>query len=138
MNAVNPVKGKRVFIFDDNAANVMVLRTLVRQQGAVPVVGFIGRGEAHRIAEHLPLDLVCLDLMLPGGHTGFDLFEEMQQVEALAGVPVVAVSAADASVAMGRARSLGFRGFLAKPLDPDRFPSHLERLLTGEEVWIPR
>jgi len=26
-------------------------------------------------------------------------------------------------------------GFVGKPLDPDRFPSQIERIMSGEAVW---
>jgi two-component system cell cycle response regulator DivK len=36
---------------------------------------------------------------------------------------------------LNRAREAGFDGFLGKPLDPDRFPEQIRRLLRGEQVW---
>jgi two-component system cell cycle response regulator DivK len=36
---------------------------------------------------------------------------------------------------MNRARAAGFNGFIGKPLDPDRFPDQVRRLLAGEPVW---
>jgi two-component system cell cycle response regulator DivK len=48
---------------------------------------------------------------------------------------VVAVTA-DASVRnMDRARNAGFDGFIGKPLDPDRFPNQIRRILQGESIW---
>ena len=36
---------------------------------------------------------------------------------------------------MRKARESGFDGFLGKPLDPDRFPDQIRRILNGEKVW---
>jgi two-component system cell cycle response regulator DivK len=36
---------------------------------------------------------------------------------------------------MARARAEGFSGFIGKPLDPDRFPEQIRRILAGEGVW---
>jgi two-component system, cell cycle response regulator DivK len=36
---------------------------------------------------------------------------------------------------MNKAKSSGFDGFLGKPLDPDRFPDQIRRILAGEPVW---
>ena len=36
---------------------------------------------------------------------------------------------------MRRAKKAGFNGFLGKPLDADKFPTQIRRLLSGEEVW---
>jgi two-component system cell cycle response regulator DivK len=36
---------------------------------------------------------------------------------------------------MNKARAAGFNGFLGKPLDPDRFPEQIRRIMNGEAVW---
>jgi two-component system cell cycle response regulator DivK len=36
---------------------------------------------------------------------------------------------------MTKAKNSGFDGFLGKPLDPDRFPDQIRRILAGESVW---
>jgi two-component system cell cycle response regulator DivK len=36
---------------------------------------------------------------------------------------------------MRKARESGFDGFLGKPLDPDRFPEQIRRILNNEPVW---
>jgi len=33
------------------------------------------------------------------------------------------------------AKLAGFDGFIGKPLDPDRFPEQISRLLSGQPVW---
>jgi len=38
---------------------------------------------------------------------------------------------------MERAHSAGFDGFIGKPLDPDRFPGQIRRILQGAAVWEP-
>jgi len=48
---------------------------------------------------------------------------------------VCAVTAEASEDQMRRAQKAGFDGFLGKPLDPDRFPEQISRLLSGEAVW---
>jgi two-component system cell cycle response regulator DivK len=36
---------------------------------------------------------------------------------------------------MDMARKMGFDGFLGKPLDADRFPELIKRILNGKSVW---
>jgi len=45
------------------------------------------------------------------------------------------VTAEASSEQMNKARDAGFDGFLGKPLDPDRFPEQIRRVLAGEAVW---
>jgi CheY-like chemotaxis protein len=48
-------------------------------------------------------------------------------------VPVVAYTVHVSEI--NTAQDMGFDGFLAKPLDSDRFPGQLNRILNGEPVW---
>jgi two-component system cell cycle response regulator DivK len=48
---------------------------------------------------------------------------------------VVAVTAEASDEQMTKAKNAGFDGFLGKPLDPDRFPEQIKRILNGQPVW---
>ena len=50
-------------------------------------------------------------------------------------VPIVAVTAESNKNQMEKARAAGFNGFIGKPLDPDKFPDQIRRILNGEQVW---
>jgi two-component system cell cycle response regulator DivK len=47
----------------------------------------------------------------------------------------VAVTAEASLEQLTKARQAGFDGFLGKPLDMDRFPDQVRRILAGEPVW---
>jgi two-component system cell cycle response regulator DivK len=53
----------------------------------------------------------------------------------MSGTRVVAVTAEATEGNMRRAREAGFDGFIAKPIDPDRFPDQVKAALRGEQVW---
>jgi CheY-like chemotaxis protein len=80
-------------------------------------------------------DLIILDLMLPHGDSGYTIFERIRLLPQYASVPIVAVSASEAAVAIPKVQELGFNGFIAKPLDKDLFPKQLEQLFEGEKIW---
>jgi two-component system cell cycle response regulator DivK len=48
---------------------------------------------------------------------------------------VVAVTAEANQEQIAKAKAAGFNGFLGKPLDMDRFPDQVRRILAGEPVW---
>ena len=48
---------------------------------------------------------------------------------------VIAVTAESSVEQMKKAREANFNGFIGKPLDPDRFPDQIRRILAGESVW---
>jgi two-component system cell cycle response regulator DivK len=86
-------------------------------------------------AEALPrIDLILMDIRLPY-ESGFSAGEKLRTSERFRSVPILAVSAVANRNELEKARAAGFNGFLGKPLDPDRFPEQIRRVLAGEQVW---
>jgi two-component system cell cycle response regulator DivK len=61
--------------------------------------------------------------------------KKIRSAEHLKSIPIIAVTAEASQDQMNKARESGFDGFLGKPLDPDRFPEQIRRILNGESVW---
>ncbi len=123
-----------VLVVEDNVANFVLIARML---------GFIGIEtkwktsgyEVVEFAQRLPrLDLILMDLRLPY-ESGYDALQKIRAAEHLKDVPVIAVTAEASQEQMRKAREAGFNGFIGKPLDPDRFPDQIRRILAGEEVW---
>jgi two-component system cell cycle response regulator DivK len=80
------------------------------------------------------VDVIFLDLGLPDGD-GYEVLAQLRKDPVLQHVPVVAVTARDAATEMALAQAAGFNGFLGKPLNRNRFPDQVRRILAGEGVW---
>lgn len=126
---------KRIYVVEDNVDNIYVLLFLLRQHGAVMETDWWASGEQSRVLDALPLDLIILDLMLPKGRSGFDVFDELRSVPEIDGVPILALSALDPSSVIPKAMAKGFSGFISKPIDHNRFPLQIAALIDGEQVW---
>ncbi len=78
-------------------------------------------------------DLVVLDVVMPG----MDGFETLKQIRALSSMPVIILSAREASVDKVRGLDLGADDYLAKPFSPDELVARIEavrrRLATAED-----
>jgi len=91
--------------------------------------------EVVEYADTLPrLDLVLMDIRLPY-EDGYAALTKIRTSKRLSTTPVVAVTAEASLEQMNKARLAGFDGFLGKPLDPDRFPDQIYKILAGEAVW---
>jgi len=130
---VNP-KDAVVLVVEDNVSNFVLIARLL---------GFIGAHcewktsgyEVVEYADTLPqLDLILMDLRLPY-EDGYAALTRIRQSPRLKNTRVVAVTAEASPEQMNKARQAGFDGFLGKPLDPDRFPEQIRRVLVGEKVW---
>ncbi len=91
--------------------------------------------EVVEYADTLPtLDLILMDIRLPY-EDGYGALRKIRASPRLKNIPVVAVTAEASQEQLNKARQAGFNGFLGKPLDPDRFPEQIQRILAGDPVW---
>ena len=129
------LKGRRIFIFEDDVGNRAVLQTLLGQEGAIVAFDRWGHNYQEKLEAFAPIDIILLDLMYPNNVSGFDIYDHISGLPAFADVPVVAVSAADAQSAMQKAKDKGFAGFISKPINMRLFPEQLNTVLDGQPVW---
>jgi CheY-like chemotaxis protein len=80
------------------------------------------------------VDIVLLDLEMPK-RDGYEVIDTLRNYLG-SGVPIVACTVHTAEI--NRTRKLGFSGFIAKPLDMDRFSEQVRRILSGEPIWEAR
>jgi len=130
------LRGKRIFIIEDDLANRAIAQIALEQAGARTAIDRWGKEAVAKIHKFLPVDLILLDLMLPDNVSGFEVFDLICQEEALQNIPIVAFSAAEAGQAIEQARSKGFAGFIAKPIDIDLFAQQVAQILSGQTLWL--
>jgi two-component system cell cycle response regulator DivK len=134
IDVANGAKEATVLIVEDNVSNFVLMARILGYMGIHcewKTSGF----EVVEYADTLPhVDLILMDIRLPY-EDGYEALRKLRDSEHLKDIPVVAVTAYASDEQMERAKSAGFDGFLGKPLDPDRFPLQIRRVLAGEPVW---
>ncbi len=133
---MNKLKGKRIFIVEDNVVNLAVFATTLRKQGAIIIQDSRNLGTVNFLSEHLPIDLILMDLMLRRGISGYDVFDDIQTHPELKDIPVVAISALDPETQIPIAQEKGFAGFISKPISIVKFSDQLLTCMSGEKIWI--
>jgi CheY-like chemotaxis protein len=119
-------------LIDDNAKNLGVLARLLSMEGARYTQVQRPRELATILDQIDAVDVVFLDLEMPELN-GYEVLQHLKADVRFQSVPVVAYTVHVSEI--NHAQELGFDGFLAKPLDSDRFPDQLSRILKGEPVW---
>lgn len=127
--------GKRIFVVEDDSSNLAIIRTILLRHGASAPFDVWGSGTIETIRNSLPIDLILLDLALPRGISGYDIFDDLRNYPDLSHIPVVIVTAADPSTEMVKARQKGVNGFISKPIKYNTFAESLVKVLDGETVW---
>jgi two-component system cell cycle response regulator DivK len=127
-------KDATVLVVEDNVSNFVLIARLL---------GFMGihcewKTSGYEVVEYADtltrLDLILMDIRLPY-EDGYAALKKIRSSDRLKSIPIIAVTAEASQEQMNKARSAGFNGFLGKPLDPDRFPDQIRRILMGEPVW---
>lgn len=127
--------GKWIFIVEDNRRNQVIYQVMLQRHGASINFDRSGVDTLKMLKRRQRLDIIILDLMLPNDVSGFDVFTEIREHPELDRVPIVAVSAADPSLALPKAQQMGFDGFISKPVDSDLFPEQVWHIMNGEKIW---
>jgi two-component system cell cycle response regulator DivK len=125
-----------VLIVEDNVRNYALLARLLTFMGVKQCEWKRSGWHVLEFAQDaMPnVDLILLDIHLPE-EDGYEVLARLRRDERFLSTRVVAVTADITNANMNRARSVGFDGFLAKPVDVDHFPDQIRRILEGESVW---
>jgi CheY-like chemotaxis protein len=129
------LKGKRIFLTEDNLTNRSVIQLLLERDGAIFAFERWGTETTERLQKFAPVDIILLDLMLPNNITGLDLFDQIRAMPGFEHVPIAAVSAKDPSIAIPEVQAKGFDGFIAKPINRLRFAHQIASIIAGEKIW---
>jgi len=123
-----------VLVVEDNVANFVLIARMLGYMG-IHCEWKTSGYEVVEYADTLPrVDLILMDIRLPY-EDGYGALRKLRASPALGNTLVVAVTAEASLEQIHRARNAGFNGFLGKPLDMDRFPDQIRRILAGEDVW---
>jgi two-component system cell cycle response regulator DivK len=123
-----------ILVVEDNVSNFVLIARMLGYLG-IHCEWKTSGYEVVEYADTLPhLDLILMDIRLPY-EDGYGALRKIRSAEHLKAIPIVAVTAEASEEQMRKARESGFDGFLGKPLDPDRFPEQIRRILGGEPVW---
>ncbi|MBL8096934.1 MAG: response regulator [Anaerolineales bacterium] len=132
--AVDP-KEATILIVEDNVSNFVLMARMLAYMGVPRCEWKTSGWQVVEFADTLPkIDLILMDLRLPY-EDGYGALKKVRATPKIKDTIVVAVTAEASQEQLNRAREAGFDGFLGKPLDPDRFPEQIRRLLRGEQVW---
>lgn len=124
-----------VLVVEDNLNNFLLIARLLAYLGVKKCEWKASGWQVLEFAESLPqVDLILMDIFLPE-QDGYQALEALRSDPRFKDTLIVAVTADASQENMERARRAGFDGFIGKPLDPDRFPEQIRRVLQGESVW---
>ncbi len=125
----------QVLVVEDNVPNFVLIARMLAFMGVQRCEWKTSGWQVVQFADTLPrIDLILMDIRLPY-EDGYQALQKVRASPRLKSTLVVAVTAEASDEQMTKAKHAGFDGFLGKPLDPDRFPEQIKRILSGQAVW---
>jgi DNA-binding response OmpR family regulator len=113
-----------IMIVDDNPANLKLLDQMLRQR-AYEVRSFPRGRLALAAAEHEPPDLILLDVTMPEMN-GYEVCERLKSNPALSGVPVIFISALNATEDKIKGFESGGVDYISKPFQFEEVHARVE------------
>jgi two-component system cell cycle response regulator DivK len=122
----------KILVVEDNALNIKLFCDLLGAHGHETEAVTDSR-EALATAQTFMPDLVITDIQLPHV-SGFELIEMIRSDDALASVPIMAVTAYSGVGDEERIRGAGAQAYVAKPISVMRFAETVDQLLADGPV----
>jgi CheY-like chemotaxis protein len=117
----------RILVVEDNPLNRLLVHDILELRGHA-VVEAATVDEARELLQRERPDLLLLDVQIPGGG-GEAVIREVRQRAELADLPIVAVTSLAMPGDRERLLSIGFQGYLSKPIDTRTFAAAVESYL---------
>lgn len=123
------LRGWKILVIDDDPASLEIMRLLLRYYG-VDIYGATNGKEGLEKARAIRPAFIISDLSMPI-MDGWLMLESLRKDPAIAGIPVIALTAHAMTGDREKAMAAGFDTYLTKPLNPITFFTELVKLLRG-------
>ncbi|MES2128742.1 MAG: response regulator [Pseudomonadota bacterium] len=126
MLAFDDIQNAHILIVDDQKTNVELLQDMLKQAGYTRVSATMDPYQVRPLHREHCYDLILLDLQMPG-LDGFQVLDQLKEVEADGYLPVLAITAQP--VHKLRALQAGAKDFVSKPFDFVEVQTRIHNLL---------
>ncbi len=127
MNSSQTLNKANILIIDDETDNLYLLKKLFSSIGHCVRLLIDGRHTLKEVQINPP-DLIVLDVMMPG-IDGYEICSQLKAHEQTRHIPVIFLSALDASVNQVQAFALGAVDYITKPFDLQEVRARVENQL---------
>ena len=119
----------RILVVEDNADTAALLRDLLEGEGYEVETAATGEAAFDALAVAPDVDLMVLDLMLPG-MSGYEVIERLRAQSDLSDLPILVLSALGSASARVRGLREGADDYMTKPFLPEEIVARARTLVT--------
>jgi CheY-like chemotaxis protein len=125
---LRPAGSLRLLVAEDEPHIRRILTTLLEAAGFQLTVVGDGPAALEKLKGSEPLDLVVMDLLMPG-MTGLEVLQEIRTMTHRKNLPVIILTAKGQDVDREEAFALGADEFMTKPFSPKKLLVRVDQLL---------
>ncbi|MCC8364371.1 HAMP domain-containing protein [Lysobacter sp. A6] len=122
------LKSKRVLVVDDDVRNIFALSSVLERHGMSVITAGTGHEAIEKVAEDPDIDLVLMDIMMPG-MDGYDTMRAIRGMPDARALPIVALTAKAMKGDREKCLEAGASDYLAKPVVTDQLLGVLRQWL---------
>ena len=126
---MSPTQAARILVVEDNADTAALLRDLLEGEGYEVETAVTGEAAFVALAAAPDIDLMVLDLMLPG-MSGYEVIERLRAQADLSDLPILVLSALGSASARVRGLREGADDYMTKPFLPEEIVARARTLVT--------
>lgn len=124
------VAGRTVLIVDDDMRNTFALSKVLRSKGLSVLMAQDGRKALAQLDEKSGIDLVLMDIMMPG-MDGYTAIREIRKQARFQSLPIIALTAKAMMGDREKCIDAGASDYLSKPIDIDDLMAMMRRCLAN-------
>jgi two-component system, cell cycle response regulator DivK len=118
-----------ILVIEDNEQNLYLMRFLLEKNGFEVIEARDGMAGLELAKQRVPA-AILLDIQLPI-MSGYTVAAELRKIEALARVPIIAVTSFAMVGDRERCLAAGATDYVEKPIDPEGFLKRLRQQVPG-------
>jgi len=126
------VSRNKILVIEDNPKNMKLVRDILEYSGFEVLEATTGE-DGVELAGATPVDLVLMDLQLPG-ITGTEALQLIRSGTRNRDVPVVAVTASAMTDDKARTLASGFDGYVEKPISARALPQQVRDFMRVQDT----
>ncbi len=135
---LQPLRGRKVLVVEDNEINRLVAAKIFQKWGIVPDEVTNGKEAVAKVQQQPPYDLILMDLQMPQ----MDGYETARQIRKLGSdyhrqVPIIAITASVMPDVQQKIRKSGMNDCVTKPFQPEELYGKMLRLMGDLPVPAP-
>lgn len=125
---VDQTEGKRILVIDDEPRILRIVERFLTQGHQVyRTLTTSNPEEGIQIAQSKPVDLVLLDMKMPG-LTGYQVYEKLQEQQGTASIPVIMFTSQANVEQTSKEFFYGLYGVVSKPFTREQLINEVEKV----------